>query len=140
MPPKDRKKFYENGIRFECQQEGKCCLSRGEYSYVYLSFNDRRRLAAHLGISIARFTSGYTEREDGSSLLKYSGKDCPFFQNNRCSVYEARPRQCRTWPFWPENMEQAVWEREVASYCPGVGKGRIYTAEEIDQIIGRKRK
>eukprot|EP00961_Rhodomonas_salina_P046921 629705-Rhodomonas_salina.2 len=21
-----------------------------------------------------------------------------------CSLYEARPKQCRTWPFWPENL------------------------------------
>ena len=42
-----RKKFYHQGLRFECRGDGKCCLSRGKYGYVYLSFNDRRRLAAH---------------------------------------------------------------------------------------------
>lgn len=133
------KRFYEDGLRFECQQEGKCCMSRGEYAYVYLSFNDRRRLAAHLGISTAQFTARYAEKEDGLYQLKYPDKDCPFFQDNRCSVYDARPRQCRTWPFWPENLNKTVWEREVASYCPGVGKGRLYSAAEIEDIVARKR-
>ncbi len=60
-------------------------------------------------------------------------------KDSRCAVYDARPWQCRTWPFWPENMNETVWEREVASYCPGVGKGRLYSAEEIKLIIAKKR-
>jgi len=134
-----KKAFYQNGLRFECQGDGRCCITRGRYGYVYLSFNDRKRLAAHLGISTAEFTAHYTEKEDGLYLLKYADRDCPFFKDNRCSAYNARPWQCRTWPFWPENMNKAVWEREVASYCPGVGKGRLYTAEEIEQILGKKK-
>ncbi len=133
------KRFYREGIRFECQGEGKCCVSRGIYGYVYLSFNDRRRLAAHFGISLTDFTARYTTKEDGHYLLTYSDKDCPFLKENRCQVYEARPWQCRTWPFWPENMETGVWEREVAAYCPGVGKGKLFTAEEIDDILLKRK-
>lgn len=132
-------KFYREGIRFECQGDGKCCLSRGRYGYVYLSFSDRRRLAAHFGISTAEFTRRYTEKEDGLYQLKYEGADCPFFTENRCEVYAARPWQCRTWPFWPENMNKRVWEREVASYCPGAGKGRLFTADEIEAILAKKK-
>ena len=134
-----RNKFYKDGIRFECQGEGKCCITRGRYGYVYLSFNDRRRLAAHFGTSTAEFTSRYAAKEDGLYQLKYTDKDCPFMRDNRCAVYDARPWQCRTWPFWPENMSKTAWEGEVASYCPGVGKGRLYSAEEIELIIAKKR-
>ncbi len=132
-------RFYRDGLFFECQGDGKCCISRGRYGYVYLSFGDRRRLAAHFAISTAEFTARYTEKEDSNYQLKYTGKDCPFFSQNRCSVYDARPWQCRTWPFWPENMNETVWLREVAAYCPGVGKGRLYTAEEIKEIIAKKK-
>jgi uncharacterized protein len=131
--------FYKDGIRFGCQGEGKCCVSRGNYGYVYLSFNDRRRLAVHFGLSTTEFTSKYTEKEDGFYQLKYKDKDCPFLKDHRCEVYAARPWQCRTWPFWPENMDSGVWEREVAAYCPGVGKGRLYTAEEIEDILKKKK-
>ncbi len=133
------KEFYRDGIRFECQGEGKCCVSRGKYGYVYLSFNDRRRLAAHFRISTAEFTLQFTEKDDGLYQLKYRDKDCPFLHANRCSVYEARPWQCRTWPFWSENMNTRIWELEVASYCPGIGKGRLYTAEEIEDILKKKK-
>jgi Fe-S-cluster containining protein len=133
------KLFYKEGIRFECQGEGKCCVSRGRYGYVYLSFNDRKRLASHCNMSTAEFTTKFTHKVYGLYELRYTGKDCPFLRNNRCDVYEARPKQCRTWPFWPENMNEAVWEQEVASWCPGVGKGRLYTQEEICEILEKKR-
>ncbi len=134
-----KNKFIEPGIRFECQGEGKCCISRGKYGYVYLSFADRKRLAKFLKMTTAEFTAKFTEIEDGMVQLKYRGTDCPFLGNNRCRVYDARPWQCRTWPFWPENMESSVWQREIAAYCPGVGKGKLYTPEEIHEILSKKR-
>jgi hypothetical protein len=133
------KRFYAAGLRFQCQGEGKCCVSRGKYGYVYLSFNDRRRLAAHFKLTTSEFTARYTEKEDGLYQLKYKDRDCPFLQENLCAVYEARPWQCRTWPFWPENMNTEIWGNEVASWCPGVGKGRLYTAEEIEAILAKKK-
>ena len=133
------KRFYKNGLRFECQGDGKCCVSRGRYGYVYLSFGDRRRLAAHLKLSLTEFTAKHTRKVDGLYELLYTGKDCPFLQDNRCKVYEARPWQCRTWPFWPENMDATVWEKEVVSWCPGAGKGKVYTADEIELILAKKK-
>jgi hypothetical protein len=130
---------YREGIRFQCQGDGRCCISRGKYGYVYLSFKDRRRLASHFGMTTTEFTVRYTEKEDGLFQLKYTGRDCPFFRDDRCSVYEARPWQCRTWPFWPENRDRSVWEREVASFCPGIGKGKFYSAAEIEEILAKKR-
>ena len=132
-------RFYKDGIRFECQGDGKCCVTRGRYGYVYLSFNDRKRLAAHFGMSTDAFTAKFTKKVDGLYELQYTGRDCPFLSMSRCMVYSARPRQCRTWPFWPENMNDAVWEREVASWCPGVGKGKLYTAEDIQDILSNKK-
>jgi len=36
-------------------------------------------------------------------------------------------------------MDKTVWEREVALYCPGVGKGRLYSAEEIEEILAKQK-
>ena len=36
-------------------------------------------------------------------------------------------------------MNSAVWEKEVLSWCPGAGKGKLYTAEEIEEILAKKK-
>jgi len=135
MTPLSPRKFYREGIRFSCTRTGRCCKSRGKYRYVYLCLDDRRRLAAHFGIPTLRFTKRYAAKTGGLFHLTMTGDACLFLKRGRCSVYDARPLQCRTWPFWPENMRPRVWEREVAPNCPGVGRGRLHTAGEIEAIL-----
>lgn len=41
-----------------------------------------------------------------------------------CSLYSVRPVQCRTWPFWPENLEnREAWDG-LKEECPGIDKVR----------------
>lgn len=129
------KKFYADGLRFECQGSGKCCTSRGQYGYVYVTLSDRRRFAKYLNLTVAGFTKQYCTKTDGYWHLNDPDRDCSFLKGKQCTVYEARPVQCRTWPFWPENMKAKVWRTDVESFCPGVGKGRLYTANEIESIL-----
>lgn len=130
------KDWYKEGIQFECQGSGKCCTSHGEFGYVYLTYEDRKRLAKHLGLRVGEFNRQYCERPEGVWQLKETKQngDCSFLEGKRCSVYEARPTQCRTWPFWPEVLNAKAWSKEVASFCPGVGRGRTYSFEEIESI------
>jgi hypothetical protein len=32
-------------------------------------------------------------------------------------------------------MKKSVWEREIAPFCSGIGKGRLFSADEIEEII-----
>ncbi len=123
--------WWSKGVRFECQGSGRCCVSRGKYGFVYLNLPDRKRMAKALGLSTAEFTRKHCDKSDGWVYLKGPAKDCQFLEGTRCGVYEGRPMQCRTWPFWPENMTPKGWSVEVASYCPGVGKGPVVPAETI---------
>jgi Fe-S-cluster containining protein len=125
------KKWWQDGIRFECQGSGKCCVSRGQYGYVYLTLKDRRALAKHFLLPTRSFTLKFCEKENGYWKLKGFTSACAFLKNKQCQVYLARPTQCRTWPFWPENMSAKAWDKEVKSYCPGVGKGEIWSAQKI---------
>lgn len=132
------RKFYEDGLKFECQGSGKCCTSRGSYGYVYLTLQDRKRFAAYFKMRTSSFTRKYCEKTEGYVHLKAPGADCQFLEGKRCGVYSARPSQCRTWPFWPENLTARAWTKEVASFCPGVGKGRLHSKEEIEKIMSEK--
>jgi Fe-S-cluster containining protein len=69
------------------------------------------------------------------SLKEKENYDCIFLTENGCSVYEGRPRQCRTYPFWSSVVEsKSSWEREGMS-CPGIGKGKIHGKEEIESYL-----
>ena len=128
-------RWYEKGLRFECTRCGNCCTSHGEYTHVYLAERDVRALAAHLGLSRRRFLARYCEREDGRVLLRMDAPECPFLSSEgTCSVYPARPRQCRTWPFWEENLERAAWEGPIAATCPGIGRGPLVPADEVERL------
>jgi hypothetical protein len=122
-PPAERP-WYADGLRFACRPDcGRCCTRHGEYDYVYLEREDVARLSAHFAMSPGTFRQRYTKKEEGHTVLKMDGPACPFLEGFRCSVYDARPKQCRTFPFWPENLEsRASWEA-LSSFCPGVGEG-----------------
>ena len=125
------------GARFACQGSGRCCTAHGEYGYVYLSLEDRRRLATHLGLRTSSFTRRYCATSDGQVHLTHPELDCCFLRGHRCLVYAARPLQCRTWPFWPENMAPAAWS-EVSAICRGIGRGRRYSPEEIRALVAEQ--
>jgi Fe-S-cluster containining protein len=136
----EKTEWWESGVRFECQGSGQCCVSRGEYGFVYMNLDDRRRMAKTLKMSTSAFTKKYCKKTDGVwHLVDGPTADCLFLKDgNRCAVYKGRPEQCRTWPFWPEVMNAKTWKKEVASYCPGVGKGRLYSAQEIRELLQKQ--
>lgn len=130
-----RKRFYDDGLRFQCQGSGNCCVSRGEYGYVFLTEEDRANMAKELKISLKNFEKNYCEKTQGVWHLKeIPGRpECLFLENKKCSIYKARPTQCRTWPFWPEVMNAKTWKKEVATFCPGVGKGKLHSKAHIER-------
>lgn len=130
----DSKPWYSSGLRFECSQCGNCCTSHGEYAYVYLSAADRAALAAHLGLSEPELLARHCEREEGHVLLRMDAPECPFLTpERRCAVYPARPKQCRTWPFWRENLSRERWQGPVSAICPGIGQGPLHPPAEIER-------
>jgi len=134
-----KKPFWKDGIRFECQGSGQCCTSHGQYGYVYMALEDRRRMAKDLKMRTSAFTRKYCDQTEGHYHLKEFEGDCRFLSNKRCTVYNGRPSQCRTWPFWSDNMNAKTWNKEIVSFCPGVGKGKLYTEKEINNQLEKDR-
>ena len=133
-----RKINYKNGIKFECQGSGNCCVSRKSYGYVYLSNIDLKRFAKNFNLSICDFKSRYCEITDGYIHLaeknNYNG-NCIFLDDKKCSVYSSRPSQCRTWPFWNENMNAKIWNEDISINCPGIGKGKKIKSDIIKKLL-----
>lgn len=130
-----KNEWWADGIRFQCQGSGRCCVSRGEFGYVYLTLEDRRRMARVLGLSTSAFTRKYCKVTDGVYHLRENGPECLFLDGKSCTVYEGRPVQCRTWPFWPEVMSAKTWATDVKAFCPGVGRGPLISGEKIRETL-----
>ncbi|HQB07393.1 MAG TPA: hypothetical protein PK712_06015, partial [Rectinema sp.] len=62
-----------------------------------------------------------------------------FLENYGCSVYPARPVQCKTYPFWETILENEQSWIEEAKYCPGIGKGPLISSNTIlDAFLERR--
>ena len=129
---------YKEGIKFECQSSGNCCVSRGSYGFVYLSLKDIKRFSIFFNLFIDEFKSKYCQITDGFIHLYEKNKkkgNFIFLKNKKCSIYSSRPSQCRTWPFWNENMNAKVWNEDISINCPGIGKGDIIKPKKIASFL-----
>jgi Fe-S-cluster containining protein len=130
--------WYKDGLCFSCTQCGNCCT--GAPGVVWVTEEDIVRIAEHLGVSVGEVRLMHT-RPVGRrlSLREFANGDCTFFdgETRRCRIYEARPVQCRTWPFWQSNLDsEAAWEATQRE-CPGAGQGTFYSLEEVEQAARR---
>jgi uncharacterized protein len=130
---------FQEGMRFECI-EGctKCCSIPGK---VFFTTEDIPRMAAHFGITVEECKAKHLKRFWGGVYeLNYpETKPCVFLGETGCLIYDARPAQCRTFPFWPDNLKSEEAWLHVVESCEGVGRGRCYTAEEIAAIAATLR-
>lgn len=132
----DRSYFFDDGIQFECTQCGHCC--QGAPGIVRASWGELDAIAGSLSVTIKHLLDkGIAEPYEAAYRLHEDPKDgrCVFFENNGCRVYDARPLQCRTWPFWFNNLRSEACWRAVAKECPGIGRGRLYTKQEILELL-----
>jgi Fe-S-cluster containining protein len=91
-------------------------------------------LAHHLHLTLNAFGRRFLRRVgDRLSLVEKPNRDCIFWQDG-CTVYSARPRQCRTFPFWSDNVADPASWRRVAEECEGIGEGRLYGSAEIETL------
>jgi Fe-S-cluster containining protein len=107
---------------------------------VFLSEKDLTKLASELKMDNDSFLSVYcrwAERGQGVELLSLKEKsnyDCIFW-NSGCTVYQSRPLQCRTFPFWESVLCSAkAWESAAIS-CPGINSGQLRSFEEIKECL-----
>jgi len=132
--------FFAGGLRFSCTRCSSCC--RHESGYVYLSENDLSRLANEFKMSYTEFVQTwcrwipFNQESERLALKEKSNFDCIFW-NSRCTVYQARPLQCRTFPFWDYILcSDEAW-KNTGNDCPGINNGELRSKEEIEDCLRR---
>lgn len=134
--------FWADGLRFECTRCSGCC--RFEPGFVFLSAHDITRLLQHSGLAFRLFIDTYLRFVDigtgnALSLKETAENDCILWGDKGCSAYAARPEQCSSYPFWQGILDSPEsWEQESTS-CPGIGKGRIVSADTIGENLWKRR-
>ena len=102
--------------------EGNCCI--GESGYIWITKEEISKLALFQKISVEDVVVqslrkvGYKYSINEIQLSK-DNFVCKFFDLNKkqCSIYEVRPSQCRTFPFWDYYKEKV---EEVKKECPAI--------------------
>jgi Fe-S-cluster containining protein len=131
--------WFEGGVTFRCEGVscGNCCSGKKGSGRVWLAEAEMHRLAAFLKLDFDAFTRRYV-RGVGLrySLLERPNSDCVFYVPDQgCTVYAARPNQCRTYPFWPAVMASPeTWDAEKAA-CPGIDCGERHSSERVESLF-----
>jgi Fe-S-cluster containining protein len=98
--------------KFECQRCNLCCRQPG---FVYVTSEETEEIAHVLKMEIYDFVNRYCELFDRRKLVlkKYEDESCVFLTKSGCSIYPARPQQCRDFP--------VKWRTVRSfSYCEGL--------------------
>ena len=98
--------------------EGSCC--RGESGYIWVTSKEIEKIARFLDISTREFIDGYLKKVGYRYSIKEIKKEgehlCLFF-NGGCEIYDVRPSQCRSYPFWDHFKKN---KDEVCKECKGI--------------------
>ncbi len=103
----------------EC--DGRCC--RGKSGYIWVSRDEIKKIAKFLKIDEEVFKKDYLSKIGYKFSIKevlIKGEyECLFFDSstNNCKIYEVRPSQCKTFPFWDYFKTR---EDEVREECIGI--------------------
>lgn len=134
-----KKRWYRDGLRFECTQCGACCS--GDPGYVWVDEQEISAMAEEMGLDTDAFERRFVRRVGRrKSLTEYPDGDCILLdpETRKCTVYGARPIQCRTWPFWDSTLKTRQDWQETCEACPGAGTGRLYGWDEIERMRKQK--
>jgi uncharacterized protein len=138
--------WYSAGLKFECTQCGNCCT--GAPGFVWITTDEIVKLAELLGLTPEQTVDQYCRKTGGQFSLRERRNpqgqyDCVFLETaeggkRTCGVYQSRPLQCRTWPFWEGNLRTKESWKTAGVRCYGINRGKSYSAAEIEALKDAK--
>ena len=131
--------WYKEGLRFKCTECGKCCS--GQPGFVWTTLEEIKVMAAALNLPEKIFKMRFIRNRGNRLALvekknAQGGRDCIFLKDNKCTIYQARPKQCRIFPWWRENLNTPESWKIASSFCEGINsKAPLVPLSEIEQSL-----
>ena len=131
-----RKWWEKEPLRFKCQSNCfKCCAKPG---IVYFDQAAIKSAAKIIKISTERFKKDFLKLDDGQWVHEVeNGKPCSFLTPQGCAIHHGKPLQCRTYPFWQENMSSKSMWKLVGAFCPGIDIGQNISVATIRKFLNQ---
>lgn len=143
--------YHDKELKFECQTDcSKCCqVEGGEYGHVTFHHSDVSRLDAQQKKEVVWLGRANMNKTQYWEVPITWNRACLFLEEyvdrvndkadwqkfSKCSIHDKKPVPCAAYPFWPEVMKsEEAWLKE-AEFCPGIGKGEVVPARNIDARI-----
>lgn len=112
-----------------------CCRMAG---YVEVSREDIRRLAKFLRLTVPEFERRHIveKTKKGGKRIKSGYSVCQFLGEDRlCTVYEARPRDCRGYVCWNQQDDTVYQFARMVQVPPAMLRRQ---EDEEEQAPGRR--
>jgi hypothetical protein len=104
---------------FSCNRCGNCCTNQS--GHVWVEPDEIAAMAANRNIPLEAFSARFVRNVGGRlSLVEERGRCAMLGDRNECTVYDARPRQCRDFPFWPGVLAGGEEFERARGVCPGI--------------------
>ena len=99
-----------------CMECANCCKTM---TPTYTT-TDIRRISAHLGMTSKEFKEKWLVKEEDTGDWVNTTQPCQFLKNNKCSIYDVRPRDCAEFPHHnkkPFDMYNDTFKNNLV-HCP----------------------
>lgn len=131
--PKDLDRLFEEEndrifASFDCLSCANCCKTTGPL----FTDADITRISRHLGMKEGAFTEQYLRIDEDEDFVLQS-VPCSFLgADNRCSIYDVRPKACREYPHTHQKRQHSILDltEKNVKICPA--------AEQIVQNVFRR--
>lgn len=113
--------WYKDGLRFKCTECGKCCT--GQPGFVWVTLEEMEKMARYLDISLPEFKRKYVRQKNNRYALiekRSENNACIFLTGKKCTIYPVRPKQCQSFPWWPENLNSEESWQIASLSCEGI--------------------
>lgn len=112
LPPLHERAFE----KIDCLSCAACCKN---YS-PRIKTPDLKRISKHFGLRESEFINKFLLVDEEGDFVVNS-KPCPFLgSDNRCSIYEQRPSDCRRFPYTDEDVfiKRKELTLKNSTFCP----------------------